>query len=143
MAEAGSERGTLLEQYKLFVHSAEEISTRRASANNYLLSVNSLLVGVHAVGSALQPEARWQLALPVAGAILCASWWALIKGYRTVNAAKFQIIHELESELPRQPYKKEWALLSTKYTPLSHVEQWIPAVFGGLYFGLLVLGLRS
>ena len=69
MAEAGPEQGTFLEQYKLFVHSAEEISARRASANNFLLSVNSLLVGVHGIGSALQPEARWQLALPVAGVI--------------------------------------------------------------------------
>ena len=141
MAEAGSEQGIFLEQYKLFVHSAEEISARRASANNYLLSVNSLLVGVHSAGSALQPEARWQLALPVAGVILCVSWWALIKGYRGVNAAKFEIIHRLESELPAQPYKAEWELLSKKHTPLSHVEQWIPVIFGGLYLGLVVLAM--
>ena len=142
MPEDGPSSAVLLEQYKLFVRSAEEVSARRSSANNYLLSVNSLLVAVHGVGSALQPDARWQLVLPVAGAIICVSWWVLIKGYRSVNAAKFQIIHELESELPTQPYTKEWGILEQGYTPLSHVEQWIPAVFGGLYLGLVVLGLR-
>ena len=134
---------TILEQYKLFVASAQEISARRSAANNYLLSVNSALVAVHGVGSALQPDARWQLALPVAGAILCVSWWAVIKNYRIVNAAKFRVIHELELGLPVQPYKKEWEILSKEYTPLSHIEQWIPAVFGALYFGLIILGLRS
>lgn len=69
------------------------------------------------------------------------SWWALIRGYRGANAAKFEIIHRLESELPAQPYEAEWELLSKKHTPLSHVEQWIPVVFGGLYLGLVVLAL--
>ena len=34
----------LFEQYKLYVESAEKISERRVSANNYLLTVNAFLV---------------------------------------------------------------------------------------------------
>ena len=141
MAEAGSDGEQIFEQYKLLVHSAEEISARRATANNYLLSVNSLLVAVHTFGKALQPDAGWQLALPLAGLIICFSWWTLIRSYRNVNAAKFKVIHELESGLPVQPYKDEWESMSKSHIPLSHVEQWIPAVFAGLYLGLLVFGL--
>ncbi len=132
------ERELLFEQYKLLAQSAEEISARRAAANNYLLSVNSLLVAVHGVGKALQPEANWQLAIPIAGLIICFSWWTLIKSYRNVNEAKFKVIHKLESELPAQPYKDEWTLMSKTHVPLSHVEQWIPAVFAGLYLGLII-----
>ena len=140
MAEDVAAREQFFEQYRILVRSAEEISARRASANNYLLSVNSLLVAVHTLGKALQPEAGWQLALPVAGLIICASWWTLIHSYRNVNAAKFKVIHELELKLPAQPYKDEWHAMSKRHIPLSHVEQWIPAVFAGLYLGLLFLG---
>ena len=37
------------------------------------------------------------------------------------------------------PYKDEWESMSKAHIPLSHVEQWIPAVFAGLYLGLLAL----
>ncbi len=37
-------RSNLFEQYKLYVGSAEKISERRATANNYLLTVNAFLV---------------------------------------------------------------------------------------------------
>ena len=127
------------EQYKILISSAEKISSLRATANNYLLSVNSLLVAVHTLGVSLQPNASWQVALPLAGLIICLSWWTLIQSYRNVNTAKFKVIHNLESNLPSQPYKDEWKLMSKRNIPLSHVEQWIPAVFAGLYLGLLII----
>ena len=138
MSDQDCNQEQIFEQYKLLVSSAEEISARRASANNYLLSVNSLLAGVFALGNALQPAARWQMVLPLAGLIICVSWWTLIRSYRNVNAAKFEVIHKLESHLPAEPYKDEWELMAKSHIPLSHVEQWIPAVFAGLYLGLLI-----
>ncbi len=129
----------LFEQYKILISSAEEISARRATANNYILSVNSLLVAVHTLGISLQPDAPWHIVLPLAGIIICSSWWILIRSYRSVNTAKFKVIHDLEANLPSQPYKDEWALMSKSHIPLSHVEQWIPAVFAGLYLGLLII----
>ena len=141
MSDTGSTQEHLFEQYKLMVQSAEQISARRASANNYLLSVNSLLVTVHTLGKALLPEGRWQLVLPLAGFIICISWCTLIKSYRNVNAAKFKVIHELESGLPAQPFKDEWESMSKAHIPLSHVEQWIPVVFAAMYAGLFILAL--
>ena len=47
MAEPSPDRTALLEQYKLLVQSAEKISERRTSANNYLLTVNAALVSLH------------------------------------------------------------------------------------------------
>jgi hypothetical protein len=139
MPENNPDQDQLFEQYKILISSAEEISSRRATANNYLLSVNSLLVTVHALGSSLQPGAPWQIVLPLAGLIICLSWWALIRSYRNVNSAKFKVIHNLESNLASQPYKDEWNLMEKSHIPLSYIEQWIPAVFGCLYLGLLFL----
>ena len=73
--------------------------------------------------------------------IICFSWWVLIRSYRNVNAAKFKIIHKLEADLPAQPYLDEWEAMSKLHIPLSHVEQWIPAVFAALYLGLVILGI--
>ena len=139
MPEDNSDQDQLFEQYKILISSAEEISSRRATANNYLISVNSLLVTVHAFGSSVQPDAQWQLVLPLAGLIICFSWWTLIRSYRNVNSAKFKVIHNLESNFASQPYKDEWDLMANNHIPLSHIEQWIPAVFGALYLGLLLL----
>lgn len=137
MTKDGPDSSQLFEQYKILISSTEEISSRRATANNYLLSVNTLLVSVHALGASLQPDAPWQTVMPLAGLIICLSWWTLIRSYRNVNASKFKIIHKLESNLASQPYKDEWDLMAKNHIPLSHIEQWIPAVFAGLYLGLL------
>jgi low affinity Fe/Cu permease len=85
----------LLEQYKLFVQMADQISARRATANNYFLAVNSLLVALSGALPALTAKpAAWQVVIPVAGIILCATWLVLIRSYRTMNTAKFKVIHE-------------------------------------------------
>ena len=139
VSESESDVGQLFDQYRIFVSSAEEISARRATSNNYLLSVNSLLVTVHTLGRSLQPDASWQFALPAAGVIICLSWWLLIRSYKNVNEAKFIVIHKLESVLAAQPYKDESELMSEKHIPLSHIEQWIPAIFAALYLGLILL----
>lgn len=39
----------LFEQYKLYVRSAERVSERRVSANNYLLTVNAFLVTLYSI----------------------------------------------------------------------------------------------
>jgi len=136
MSSESRESGVYFEQYQMLVRSAEEISSRRAAANNYLLSVNSLLVTIHGVGHALKPDANWTVAIPLAGVVISLSWWTLIRSYRNVNVAKFVVIHAMEESLPGQPYKDEWESMSTLHLPLSFVEQWIPLVFGFLFIWL-------
>src|SRR5690242_12717123 len=90
----------LLEQYKIYVQSAHQVSDRRETANNYLLTVNTTLVALYGIASGATGNHRWHLVLPIAGLLVCLTWYSLVRAYRDLNTAKFRIIHELEEHLP-------------------------------------------
>jgi hypothetical protein len=90
----------------------------------------------------------WLLAFPLVIVLgECAAWWWLVRSYRQLNTAKFKVVGALEERLPASPYwRAEWAALGEgkdwrKYLPLTHLEQWIPVLFGLVYvigFGVVV-----
>ncbi|MFC1460963.1 hypothetical protein ACFLQR_00400 [Verrucomicrobiota bacterium] len=134
----------LLEQYKLYVEMADRISARRAMANTFFLTVNTLMVA----GMAAYLEkmaARITLLAPLAGLILCYVWQRLIRSYRQLNRGKYKVIGEMEKRLPCSPYwSAEWTALGEgkdpkKYKPLTAVEVWVPVVFMALYTLLAVV----
>ena len=86
----------LLDQYKLFVETADRVSQRRTSANNYLLTVNAFLVTLYGLASSLDSNWAWRFVVPLAGILVCVTWLVLIRSYRDLNTAKFKVIHELE-----------------------------------------------
>ena len=77
------------------------------------------------------------MAIPLA-AILgqCFAWFYLVRSYRLLNSAKYQVVGVLEERLPASPFwGAEWWALGegtdrARYWPLSHIEQWIPILFG-------------
>src|ERR1035437_4646954 len=123
----------LLDQYKIYVEMADRISSRRATANSYFLSVNSaILAFVGYLSSKDTGEYLWLLA--IAGIALSILWEALITSYRNLNTAKFLVIHEIEKRLPISPYDAEWNAMGRGknpqlYRPISHIEQGVPYVF--------------
>jgi hypothetical protein len=135
----------LLEQYKLYVESADRVSERRTSANNYLLSVNAFLVTLHGFLAGKGPAGGWRFAVPVAGVLVCLAWWVLIRSYRDLNTAKFKVVHEVEKHLPAALFDREWQIAepgkTAAYRPLTHIEGWIPVLFAALYLALFVFGL--
>lgn len=129
--------GSRLEIWKLLVEMADRVSQRRQSANSFYLSVNTLLIG----GSAYLAEKQSLVSnvlLAVAGGGISALWLMNIDSYRTLNAAKFVVIHEVEQGLPLQPFAREWQELDPKkvgerHRPFHTVERLVPFVFIGLY----------
>src|SRR5262249_46937662 len=77
----------LLEQYKLYVEQASKISERRTSANTFLLTVNTSLLALYGLAStAVAHRAEsWYFFLPLAGVVLCITWWSLLRSYRDLN----------------------------------------------------------
>ena len=145
---SGERSKILLEQYKLYVESSAKVSDRRGAANTFLLTANTALVTVYglvagrdiALGAVAGP---WRWLIPLAGLTLCLAWFAGLRAYRTLNKAKFAVIHEFERHLPARPFDLEWRHLSRGkfwlYTPLTHVEQLVPAVFAAIYVGLTIV----
>ena len=86
--------------------------------------------------------------IPLAGIVLCIVWFYLIRSYRQLNTAKFKVIHEIEALMPLAPYDAEWEAVGRGenyaiYWPFTHVEKWVPLVFGALYVGALVFSVAN
>jgi hypothetical protein len=135
-------KSDLFGQYKLYVESAEKISERRISANNYLLTVNAFLLTLYGLLSANQYKGYWTILVPVAGVLVSLTWLRIISSYCDLNTVKFKVIHELEQQMPAALFEYEWYKAEggrgKTYRPMSHLECWVPIVFIILY-GLLVI----
>ncbi|MEV0298351.1 hypothetical protein [Nocardia sp. NPDC050710] len=131
----------VLEQYRLCVEMADRVSARRGLTNSFFLTLNTgIFTLVAAFAKAPSQDTVWWLAIPLA-AILgqCFAWFYLVRSYRLLNSAKYQVVGALEERLPASPFwKAEWWALGegtdrARYWPLSHIEQWIPILFALAY----------
>jgi hypothetical protein len=132
-----------LDLYTLAVEMADRISARRGLANTFFVTVNTGLLAL--LGSRSLP---WYVG--AAGIVLSLVWWALLKSYRDLNAAKYDVIHAMEERLPVRIYRDEWSTLKrepirfalkrstmkswvAQYRELGSVERVVPWVFAALY----------
>ena len=130
----------LLEQYKLYVQSAENVSARRVASSRYLLTINAALVALYGFQSANFGLNWWMIGVPVVGVVASVLWFLIIKSHADLNRVKFEIIHELEERLPAAVYKNEWRLADEgrgkAYRAVTSIERCIPVVFGLSHVGL-------
>ena len=142
---------SVLRLYELTVEMADRVSARRATANSFFLTLQTGLAavlgafGVRGTEGTPGDTDRFVLFLAaMAGVILAAAWWLLLRSYRTLNRAKFEVINQIETtHLPIQPFVDEWALLKeddpvrrrwqSRYAELSFTEQVVPLGFMALY----------
>jgi hypothetical protein len=130
-----------LELYKLAVEMADRVSARRATANAFFLTVNTALL---AFVSSRSLNALWLVAL--AGIALSATWWVLLKSYRDLNAAKFAVITEMETNLEVKVFDDEWERLEEnrpegwrgRYAEFGAVERFVPLIFAALYAAVFI-----
>ena len=133
----------LLDQYKLYVQSAENVSARRVASSRYLLTVNVALVALYGFQSQIL-DLPWLIVLvPLLGVLVSLLWHRIITSHRNLNSVKFEIIHELERKLPVALYAYEWKLANggrgKRYRSVTDIERWIPLIFLALHLLLLVV----
>lgn len=136
----------LLEQYKLFIGSAEKVSDRRQNANNYFLAINTAIISF--LGLIYEIKIKdisvICILLSIVGIFICGIFYFLINSYKQLNSGKFKVIHEIELELPLALYQREWEILGEgknkcQYWPFSHIEIKIPFIFGLIYLILIII----
>ncbi|MES9905500.1 MAG: hypothetical protein ABW168_22835 [Sedimenticola sp.] len=131
----------LIEQYKIYVEMADRISQRRGATNTFFLTFNTAIVAALA-GFYQHVPSRVSIAVYIAASIMAITWAVLLRSYRNLNTAKFQVIGELEKRLPANMFfEAEWKALGEgldyrKYIPLSVVETAVPSVFFLIYIYL-------
>ena len=133
----------LLEQYKLYVQSAENVSARRVVSNRYLLTLNAALVALYGLQSAGFGQSYWTLLVPVIGIPVSLLWYLIIKSHADLNRIKFDVIHEFEQHLPAAMYKYEWQFAEEghgkAYRAVTTIERWIPILFAALHVVLAIM----
>ncbi len=133
----------LLEQYKLYVQSAENVSARRVASSRYLLTLNAALVALYGVQSAGFGQSYWTLLVPIVGIPVSLLWYLIIKSHADLNRIKFDVIHEFEKHLPVATYKYEWHLAEEgqggTYRAMTTIERWIPILFAALHVILAIM----
>lgn len=139
----GDSFGTdLLEQYKLYVQSAENVSARRVASSRYLLTLNIALVTLYGIQSEGFVQSYWALLVPILGIPVSLLWYQIIKSHSDLNTVKFEIIHQLEEHLPVALYAHEWQLAEagrgTSYRAVTRIEKGIPIAFIVLHSILLI-----
>lgn len=88
----------LLEQYKIYIESAEKISDRRQKTNDFFLAINSALLALFGYFS-IRIEDKPILIILMAsilGICICYFWYRIIKSYKDMNSGKFKVIHIIE-----------------------------------------------
>ena len=139
-AYGASFNAELLEQYKLYVQSAENVSARRVASSRYLLTLNAALVAMYGFQYAGVGQSYWTVLIPIIGIPVSLLWYLIIKSHADLNRIKFDVIHEFEQHLPAAMYEYEWQLADhgqgKSYRAVTTIEKWIPILFAVLHLGL-------
>lgn len=142
---------TLLEQYKLFVGMADQVSERRLKTNQFYVGVISGLLAVLAFVYKKDNFNNLQsyheaivIAVTVLGLSLNCLWFINIRSFRKLNSGKFEVIHQMESLLPFQPFDLEWEIIKkgerqNRYFQLSRLEQFLPLILSIPFLVLILL----
>ena len=137
----------LIEQYKIFQKTSEDLVQRRQNVNSFYISVNSAICAVTGIvmGIVDMPIKLYvALFMCILGIILDASWINMLEAYGTLNAAKMKVISLMEKNLPISAYDVEWQVMSDKlnnkkYVSFTNSEKRIPKIFFVVYFACIAV----
>lgn len=137
-------RDHILAIYELYVASADNISSRRQTANSFYLSINTAIIG--ATGYISEGGSSYAWSISLAGILLCIAWQRAVRAYKDLNSGKFKVIHEIEKKLPISVYTSEWEAIgrgknASLYLPFTRIEIWIPRVFIALHIAMITFSV--
>lgn len=143
------EKQELLEIYKLHAELADSVSRQRGTANRFYMLVLSGLTVLFSTFVQRKngvPLGWLMVGFGLFGMFLTAAWYVVIRSYRQLNTAKFNVLHELEEKLAYPFFKREWDLLNEgkdfrNYWKLSVVETFVPGIFFLGFLALVLIGI--
>lgn len=147
----------LMEQYKLFVQTSEDLVKRKQTVNSFYITLNSIILSaiITVLCATNDLPMLWgnvnfsfllTLFTGLIGVVVCFSWISLLNSYADLNASKMDIIQCVEERMALNLYSTEWTILSSrlenrKYKSFSKKEKFVAYLFGVLYILTIVAGL--
>lgn len=132
----------LLEQYKLFVNTSLDVTSKRLESNKFHLTLNSVVFGFSSYMTTLNQHSVIIL-FSIIGILISAVWYKNVLAYRELNRAKFEVIHELEDHLPARLFKCEEERYLGRYHELTSLEKYYPIIFIILYIALFLFAIAN
>lgn len=125
-----SKNEILLAQWQTCVEMANSVSQRRDTMNNIFITLNLAIMAAVSIVWDIK-----SILILVAGIVVCVLWLLLIRNYKQLNTAKFDVINKIEKKLPSQPFCDEWEKLkgNKKYMDGTKLERCLPIMFIVLY----------
>lgn len=126
--------------YALYLKDLQTVGTRQEHVRKYYLTLISAVFTVLSLGGNVlafktTPDLVWLVS--IFGAALCLLWLLHMKSYSTLFAAKFNVLEEMEKELPGQPFTKENAEKKKpeiNHRPMVKFDMAVAAVFFVLFW---------
>ena len=118
------------------VQMAHSASQRRDTMNNLFVTLNLAILA--AISWLWDTKTIF---LCAAGMIICTVWILYINNFKRLNAAKYQVIIDLEEKLWITPMKDEWEILgkTKRYLEGTKIERILPLAFAIGYVVIAVL----
>ena len=149
----------LIEQYKAYLATSEDVLTRRQNTSNFYTTLNTsmltlavtiagLILGLPALGNSLMIVSIITFVISLMGVLLNLNWMSLLESYGRLNGAKMRVISELERNLPANIYNTEWKVMSEKlyggkYVSFTSIEKRIPVFFSILFAVLFLASIAA
>lgn len=139
----------LIEQYKVYLETSEEVLNRRQVVSNFYTSLNTSLLtiaatitgvifGIDSIKNNYLVGCGIAIIISLIGIILCFNWNKLLDSYGNLNGAKIKVISQMEKNLYANIYDTEWKIMSEKlgpknYVPFTKIEKRVPKIFISAY----------
>ena len=146
-------KDVIMEQYKMFVQTSEDLVSRKQAVNTFYVTLNSILLGgIVSVFCALAGHSYLiyllTAFLSAIGVTVCLSWITLLHSYSDLNSSKMAIIGCIEEHLALKLFDTEWAILTRtignkKYKSFTVKEVAIAWIFFALYIILIVASVLA
>ncbi len=146
----------LIEQYKAYLTTSEEVLNRRQNTSNFYTTINTSMLTVVVTicaallgltgGGSLLAVSIILFAVGGIGILLNINWFNLLESYGRLNGAKMKVICEMEKSLPANIYDTEWKVMSEKfcggeYVSFTSIEKRLPVCFIVLHSLLVAAGI--
>lgn len=135
MENTNGDKELLLNQWQTCVDMANSVSQRRDNMNNIFITLNLAIIAAVSITWDIK-----SLFILIVGIIICILWILIIRNYKLLNTAKFNVINSIEEKLPSTPFKHEWQFLknSKKYMDSTTLERILPITFIILYIVAII-----
>ena len=123
MANDTSDR---IAMWQTYVQSAENTNSQREAINRYMIPIHLAIFASYLVLDVTGYIYAW---IGIAGGTIAALWAILLESHARINYVKYDIICNLESDLPCQPFTQELKpsvvdTLRRKYPSLTIIQLW-------------------